>query len=139
MTELDQALEKYMQDENQQAAYYNLILNSDFYIPIEEDDSDTPLTGKAAVTPLILESEHKSYLMLFDSEERLSSWAKQPVNYVLLAGFKVAELSPPELHWALNTGVSFAKEFVPEEISWLKEVASSESELENRPADLNPR
>ncbi|HEY5674699.1 MAG TPA: SseB family protein [Malonomonas sp.] len=131
MTELDQALERYVQDENQQAAYYQLILNSDFYIPIEEDDSDTPLNEKAAVTPLILQADNKPYLMLFDSEERLSSWAKQPVNYVLLAGFKVAELSTPELHWALNTGVSFAKQFVPEEIRWLKEVASSEPEAEN--------
>ena len=126
MTELDQALEKYIQDENHQAAYYELILKSDFYIPIVDDDNDTPLSEKASVTPLIMEADKKSYIMLFDSEERLSSWSKQPINYLVLAGFKVAELSTPKLHWALNTGVSFAKEFVPEEISWLKQIASSD-------------
>jgi len=58
--------------------------------------------------------------MLFDTEERLSAWAQQPTDFVVLAGFKLAELSTPELHWAVNLGGGYAKEFVPEEISWLK-------------------
>lgn len=121
MTALDKALEKYIQDDNYQAEYYDLILNSDFYIPLASDDSDTPLAEKEGFKPLILESEQKPYMLLFDSEERLTAWAKQPTDYIILAGFKAAELSVPGLHWAVNTGAERSKEFVPDEISWLKE------------------
>jgi hypothetical protein len=121
MTELDQALEKLMQDEQQQAQYYDLVLNTDFYIPISEADTDDSIEDKEAVTPLIFESEGKSYLMLFDREERLTDWAKQPVPFVVVAGFQIAKLSTPDLHWAVNIGGQFAKEFVPDEINWLKE------------------
>jgi hypothetical protein len=34
----------------------------------------------------------------------------------------VVEISTPELYWALNIGTDFQKEFVPEEINWLKDV-----------------
>ena len=32
MTELDHALESFIQDENKQTAYYDLVLKCDFYI-----------------------------------------------------------------------------------------------------------
>ena len=120
MTELDKALEKYIQDENEQAQYYDLVLNTDFYIPITEA-LDSPLEEQENVTPLIVETDGKPYLMLFDSEERLFSWARQEIHYVVIAGFGVAELSTPGLHWAINVGGQFAKELVPDEIGWLKD------------------
>ena len=128
MTALDQALEKYIQDENQQADYYDLVLNTDFYLPIAQDDTDTPLKERDNVSPLIIETDHKSYLMLFDSEQRLTEWAKKPVEYVLLAGYAVAKFTPPGLHWAINTGSNPAKEFVPDEIAWLKKLSATEPE-----------
>jgi hypothetical protein len=115
MTELDQALEHYLQDDNQQTRYYDLVLNTDFYIPLANDENQEQLT------PLIVETDGTSYLMLFDSEERLFSWARQSINYVVITGFGVAALSTPQLHWAVNIGGPFAKQFVPEEIGWLKE------------------
>lgn len=128
MTELDQALEQYIRDDNQQAPYYDLVLNTDFYIPIT-DDEVTPLEGKEGFTPLVIEADDKPYLMLFDREERLTGWAKKPINYVILAGYGVARISTPGLHWVVNAGEEFAKEFVPEEISWLRDsVINSEEE-----------
>ncbi len=121
MTELDQALEKYIQDDEEQAQYYDLVLNTDFYIPLDSEESETPVSEQESVTPLILNSEGKHYLLLFDSEERLSNWSEKPVNYVVMAGYGVAAISTPELHWAINVGSQFAKEFVPDEINWLKE------------------
>lgn len=126
MTELDKALEKYLQDEAEQATYYDLILKTDFYIPLNSEDTDTPLEQQQSVTPLILKSDDKHYMMLFDSEEKLTSWAQKPTDYVVLAGYKVAELTIPKLHWAVNIGSGFAKEFLPEEIDWLKTAATSE-------------
>ena len=120
MTPLDEALARFIQDECHQDAYYELILNTDFYIPLNTDADETPVEETDSVTPLVVEADGKSYLMLFDSEERLTAWAQKPTGYVVLAGFKVAELSTPNLHWAANLGGGYAKEFVPDEISWLK-------------------
>lgn len=127
MTELDTALTKYLQSDEYQADYYDLVLNTDFYIPIDYEGDSATLGSKESVSPRIYESDGKSYLMLFDSEERLSAWAKNPINYVILAGFKVADLSIPDLHWAVNIGGGYAKEFVPDEIRWLKESVMGKS------------
>jgi hypothetical protein len=120
MTPLDEALEKFIRNESCQDAYYELILNTDFYIPLSADDDGKTLAERETVTPLVVEADGKAYLMLFDTEERLSAWVQKPMNYVVLAGFKVAEISTPQLHWAVNIGGACAKEFVPEEIRWLK-------------------
>ena len=118
MTELDTALEKYIGDDKNQSEYYELVLKSDFYLPIAGPEANNTDEVQESVTPLIFDSEGKSYLMLFDCEERLTEWSKEPVTYAIIAGFKLAEISTPELYWAVNVG----SEFVPEEISWLKDL-----------------
>jgi len=124
MTALDEALQKYLQDDDYQSDYYGRVLNTDFYIPLDDEDAADVLAEKDSVSPLVVDSEGKSYMMLFDTEEGLSAWAKKPVNYVILAGFKAAEISIPDLYWAVNIGGDYAKEFVPEEIRWLKEMVT---------------
>ncbi|PLY11832.1 MAG: hypothetical protein C0624_01305 [Desulfuromonas sp.] len=126
MSQLDQALEACLQDPTKQEDYYRLILNSDFYIPLQEDDSETPMKERDEVLPLIVQNEEKPYLLLFDSEERLNEWAKQPTHFAILTGLAAADLSPPALHWAVNLGGKFVKEFVPDEIAHLKELATEE-------------
>ena len=122
MTELDLALEKYMEDEEeQQAQYYDLVLNTDFYIPISESVANDAEVSEESATPLVFESDGKSYLMLFDTEKRLIDWAQQSIPFVVVTGFQIAELTTQDLHWAINIGSRFAKEFVPDEINWLKE------------------
>ena len=117
MSELDQALEKYRGHDEHQAAYYELVLNTDFFVPI----CDPEVEEQNSVAPLVFESEGKSYLMLFDSEERLTAWAKQSIKYAVIAGHLLAEISTPEVHWAVNFGDGNAKEFVPDEIKWLQD------------------
>lgn len=123
MSQLDDALTACLQDETKQEDYYRLILESDFYIPLQEDDSEVPMDKREEVLPLILQNDEKPYLLLFDSEERLNIWAKQPSHFVILSGKRAAALSPPELHWAINLGGQFAKELVPEEIEHLQTLA----------------
>ena len=122
MSELDNALEKYIQDENEQGQYYDQILNSDFYIPLNPEGVEGELDQQESVSPLVLNSEDKHYMLLFDSEERLTEWAKKPTEFMILAGYRAAAISTPQLHWAVNVGSGFAKEFLPEEIAWLKEM-----------------
>ncbi len=131
MTDLDQALAKFVQDENEQAAYYDLVLNTRFYIPTRDGEAvagQTAVSADDTFSPLLLEAEGKRYMLLFDREERLGAWAKQPAPYVALPGHALAGVTPPDLHWAVNVGTGYAKEFVPEEIGWLREVLRKSSE-----------
>jgi SseB protein N-terminal domain len=121
MTELDTLLERCIKEEEEQGVYYDLVLNSKFYIPILEDDV-AQRSDEDNVTPVVLEADDKPYMMLFDTEERLRSWADENIKFIVLPGNALVELSTPELYWALNIGTDFQKEFVPEEISWLKDV-----------------
>ncbi len=125
MTELDQALEKFIKDDNEQAQYYDLVLNTNFYIPTDDEEAKagtTEISENDTITPIILESDGKHYMMLFDSEERLTAWAKESVSYAVFPGYAIAEMSSSALHWAVNVGTEYSKEFVPDEIDWLKEV-----------------
>jgi len=121
MTDLDTLLERCIKEEEEQTAYYDLVLNSKFYIPILEDDVEQP-SDEDNVTPVVLEADDKPYMMLFDTEERLRNWADESIKFIVLPGHALVELSTPELYWALNIGTDFQKEFVPEEINWLKDV-----------------
>jgi type III secretion system (T3SS) SseB-like protein len=128
MTELDQALETLRQDMNDaksQSKYYDLFLNSTFFVPnMDEQDSSGAGEGAAdrQVLPLVIESEGNDYLMLFDSEERLHAWAQAEVGSVQVPGFVLAATTQSPLHWALNVGTPYSKQFLPDEIAWLREV-----------------
>lgn len=123
MTELDTLLDQCIKQQAEGNSYYDLVLNSNFYIPIHEKESDSAADDDQ-VTPVILEADGKPYMMLFDTEERLHNWADEAVKFIVLPGHAVVEVSTPELYWALNIGTDFQKEFVPEEISWLKDVVT---------------
>ena len=101
-----------------------MVLASDFYVPLKSDESQAANGTLESVRPLVLESEGKNYMMLFDSEERLTAWAKEEAPFAVLSGKLAAEISTRDLHWALNIGSGFAKEFVPEEIAYLKAFAA---------------
>jgi len=121
MTELDVLLDRCIKEEAEQSTYYDLVLNSNFYIPILEEDSEAGADDDN-VTPVILEADGKPYMMLFDTEARLLNWANQEIRHIVVSGHSLVEISTAELYWALNIGTDFQKEFVPEEIGWLKDV-----------------
>lgn len=124
MNALDQALEKFIQDDNEQTRYYDLVLNTRFYIPTAGQAVKTGtsrISHNDSISPIVIEADGKRYMMLFDSEERLASWAKKPVNYITFPGYAIVDMSTPDLHWAMNVGTDFSKEFVPDEIRWLKD------------------
>ncbi len=125
MSKLDDALQKFIDDhENGQEPYYEEVLNTEFYIPLSEAPDDQPEN----VAPMILESEEKHYMMLFDSEERLTHWAGQTVPHAVFMGYQLAELTPDSLHWAINIGSQFSKELVPGEIDWLKQAVKADQD-----------
>ena len=128
MSQLDEALivlRQDMDDAKSQSKYYDLFLNSTFYVPTMEGELPAGEADGAAegqVVPLVMESEGNDYLMLFDSLERLNAWAKEGASYVEVPGHILAATSASPLHWALNVDTEYAKPFIPAEIAWLKDV-----------------
>jgi hypothetical protein len=90
------------------------------------DERDKKQAGEAVsgeqVLPLVIESGGNDYLMLFDSRERLYAWAEAELDSVEVPGHVLAATTMPPLHWALNVGTPYSKQFFPDEIAWLREV-----------------
>jgi hypothetical protein len=133
MSQLDDALIQLrldMDDSKSQSKYYDLFLNATFFVPTMEGvlpeggsgEGEEAVDTEGQVAPLIMESDGNDYLMIFDSLERLTAWAKSEVPYVEVPGHILAATSAPPLHWALNVDTEFAKPFIPAEIAWLKDV-----------------
>lgn len=123
MSPLDQAYVTAMQTK-QEAVFYNAFLNATIFIATANAPSQEKTTRAGeqdTISPIIVESEGAKYIMLFDSEERLLSWAKREVGFAAIPGHAIVEMMSPEFHWALNVGTEHVKTFVPDEISWLKQ------------------
>ncbi len=124
MTELDQALEnlrRNMNDAKNQSKFYDLFLNASFFVPTFVDGEEAA-AEEGEVMPLVIEAEGNDYLMLFDTKERLLSWAQTEAPFVEVPGHVLAATTMPPLHWALNIGTEYSKSFLPDEIAWLREV-----------------
>lgn len=130
MTELDKALVNFRQDptdSKNQSQFFDLFLNANFLLPtVEETPEERAAAGRepGEAMPLVVESEGKDYLMLFDTRERLNAWTKSEteVKAVEVPGHTLARFSRPPLHWVLNADTEYSKLFLPEEITWLREV-----------------
>ncbi|AJE03983.1 SseB family protein [Geobacter pickeringii] len=128
MTELDKALDTLrqdMSDAKSQSKYYDLFLNATFFVPTLDEKALEGAAGAApegGVLPLVIEAEGNDYLMLFDTRERMHAWAEAEVPCVEVPGHILAATSMPPLHWALNVGTDYSKQFLPDEIAWLREV-----------------
>jgi hypothetical protein len=128
MTELDKALENMRHDQEDaahQSKFYDLFLNSGFFVPTLDKlpgEAGDEALAEGQVLPLVMESDGNDYLMLFDTEERLKAWSQPGVKWVEVPGYVLAETTMAPLHWALNVGTDYAKQFVPEEIAWLRDV-----------------
>lgn len=127
MTELDQALEVLRdkpENPKAQSGFYDLFLNATFFVPTITETVGTDQDGveEKGELPLIIESEGTSYLVFFDQQQRLNDWAQTDAPFVELPGHVLAEMTTPELFWAMNIGTDHVKQFAPDEIAWLKEV-----------------
>ena len=132
MTKLDEALNLGQQDPKTQPLYYDLFLNSVFFIPVLEEEDNEEEDG---ALPLLIEADGDKYLMLFDTIKRLTDWADDDVKYVALPGHAVTEMSLPNLYWALNYGTEHGKMFEPQEIEWLKDIVRQAKEDDEQQAD----
>jgi len=119
MTELDEAIQLGFEDPKKQHIFYDLFLNSIFYIPVVEEEQGSSEEG---ALPLLVEANDKTYLMLFDTVKKLTDWADQEAKFIPVQGHAITELSSPKIYWALNYGTELQKFFDPDEIKWLKDI-----------------
>ena len=129
MTELDQALETLRanpDDHKAQSGFYDLFLNSIFFVPTFEEMIDTgDKSAKEKVeVPMVIEADGIDYLVFFDEEQRLNKWAEKEAPSLKLPGHVLADMTTAELHWAMNIGTDYNKQFAPDEIAWLKDVVA---------------
>ena len=127
MTELDQALEALRanpDDHKAQSGFYDLFLNTIFFVPTIEEmfSTDDKSAKKKTEVPLIIVADEIDYLIFFDEQQRLNDWAEEEVPSQRLPGHVLAEMTTAELHWAMNIGTDYNKQFAPDEIAWLKDV-----------------
>ncbi len=132
MTELDEALDALRQDTRnpeKQSRFYDLFLNSEFYIPTKitsensDEQEEVPKEDRQNV-PLVMEADGNDFLVLFSTRERMNDWAKSEPACIQVPGHVIAENSTHPLHWVLNLGTEHVKIFVPDEIDWLKEAVA---------------
>jgi len=119
MTPLDQALESAKTSQCKRNSFYALLVNTTLYIPTHDTETKP---DQQKFDPILAEVEGITYLMVFDNEDKLSSWAQTPMTYATLPGHAVAEITTGNIHWALNPGTEYTKILVPEEIGWLKDL-----------------
>jgi peptidyl-prolyl cis-trans isomerase C len=119
-----QALRLDMDNAKRQSKFYDIFLNTTFYVPTldNNDLGEASAVEEGQVLPLVIESGGNDYLMLFDTEIRLKDWAAKDVKWVEVPGHILAATTMPPLHWALNVGSEYSKQFLPDEIAWLQEV-----------------
>ena len=125
MSQLDDALLEARRNESGQAAFYNLFLNSNVFFPTHDHAiGDTnPRRSKEGETfkPIMIEHQGKVVLPIFDSVERLRTWAQREVNYICMPVHALVRSIQGGVFFVLNTGTEYTKEFVPEELKWLKD------------------
>ena len=136
MTPLDNALIA-LQDDPEKVEnrhhFYSLFLQTNFLVPTFNEEAGEMAKGDGEVEcpdkelPLIMESEGNNYMMLFDHEDRVVAWAKEGVKCITFPGYVAIAMATEGLHLAMNVGTDYAKQFVPEEIEWLKQVVEQSS------------
>ena len=137
MTPLDQALKNLHEDpENIESRhhFYSLFLQTSFLVPTFDSESGDMAKGEGEVEnpekalPLIMEADGNNFMMMFDHEDRAVAWAEEGVKCINLPGYVAVAMATENLHLAMNVGTDYAKQFVPEEIAWLKQVVDKSQE-----------
>ena len=132
MTPLDKALEDAKQNQSKGDAFYNLFLDTEVLIPTHDQptNEDRPRRTQVGETfrPYVIEHDDTPFLPVFDEYDRLLAWAQgHQMTYVQMTAHALIRSSlDPKLHIALNVGTTYTKIFVPEELTWLRNLCETQ-------------
>jgi hypothetical protein len=125
MTELDQTLEALKanpEDPTAKMNFYGRFLHTIFFVPIQKMKPVVDGEEKEVDLPLIIDNDGSDFLVFFDDQKRLNTWAEKHAPCAQMPGYAIAEISSPGVWWAMNVGTDHDKQFSPDEIAWLKDV-----------------
>jgi hypothetical protein len=131
ITNLDKALKEAFDNEGKTAnKAYAVLLRSEFYMPVNKIENE-----EQPFIPFFLEEDEKIFIPVFDTLERLQSWAdntENTIDFVTLAGSELIRGIGEHITLCLNIGSSCYKEFYPDEILRLKKMVSKLDELKSK-------
>jgi len=128
MTALDSALAAAHLDKSKGMDFYSLFLNTELYLPLNELPSKEE---PQKINPILIDKDGKLFLMLFDEESRLVSWAKRQIPYAQIPGFAIVQMMDPEILYVLNVGTEHYHQFVKDEIEWLRKTVEQNLKKQN--------
>jgi hypothetical protein len=98
--------------------FYVALFRTNLYMPVTlHPEKEEPFT------PLYIKQDEHFFIPVFDSLERLQSWAADQqgaIDHVEITGEAVLRGLGSKVYLCLNIGTPFYKEFSPEEIARLK-------------------
>ena len=133
---LDAAVCAARKDQTQANRFYDLFLSAQLYVPTM-DEGKPPQSRRAGENetfrPIVLMVDGKPVLPVFDSEERLTAWAKRRVGLIAMPGHALLNSMDPKVQMALNIDTPGFKLLVCDELQWLRRRLE---ESQPRPVDL---
>lgn len=127
MTPLDKALESARKDQSKAKVFYHLFLNTDIYVPTHdapgEQNVERRAGGNETFRPILLTHEDKKLMPIFDTLERLQTWAKRPIYFMRISAHDLLETVGTSVNIALNPGTDHFKLFEIDEIKQLQKEA----------------
>ncbi len=125
MTQLDQLISQAYENQGKQEfanRVYLCLLNTQLFVPTRPQasvDTDEPFI------PLYTQQDDSFFMPVFDSLERLETWAGehyQSMEYVEVKGWDVVRGLGASVYLCLNFGTPWYKEFAPDEVAKLKTI-----------------
>lgn len=131
MTELERALMAAENDPSEADRFYAVFLNSNLFVPTRNVPEETGRPRRAsedeAFSPLVVEGEGGPFLPVFETQERLASWAERETGFVRIPAYALVEAIGRDVRLALNVGTESSKAFSAEEMEWLRDAVARAS------------
>lgn len=126
MTELDKLLKNTYQSQGQQNQvnkFYAAFFRTELFLPTQKN----PTHEEEPFTPLYTKYKTHHFMLVFDTLERLQTWAGEhakDIHYVNIKGIDLLKGIGMNVYLGLNFGTEYYKEFAPDEVQRLKTVIS---------------
>ncbi|WP_224826321.1 SseB family protein [Cognatishimia sp. MH4019] len=134
-TALDRAHAQMEQSDAKRLAFFERVADSELFLLLQSEAEGDQLT------PEVFDLGDAQYVLVFDREDRLSSFAGRIVPYAALSGRVIAQmLAGQSVGLGINLDVAPSATLLPAEaVTWLAEtLAHTPDEVEARPVEVTP-
>lgn len=124
-TPLDKALSAALNDPKQGNFFYDVFLNTDLVVPVQEKDSKGGAWKCLGIQdkfyPLFLKFEQGKAVPVFDSLDKIKNWAgMQKLDYILIKGHLLLRMIDPSVFVVINLGMELNYTLTPDILERLR-------------------